>query len=854
MAFNKDELKEITKLLQEQAKMQDHLNESMRNYTEHLKKIAEMQKNIKFISEQINHLKDEEKDLTKDLESLLKDRNKGTKDEINARRKEIKLIIDKIKAKRISVDLSEQELNSLKEINDQYLEQARNVNKVNLGLKEGAKFLKAVPGLINKGYGKFKGLGLFDIEKSAKMAALELGIVSKNTNGFRQNMYDTAKSTFDIGIHTKDLAKIQAQYSSELGASTQLSKEGFESISEIAKGTMLGVEGATQLAVEMQKFNISAADSSKYVEEIVKMSQKMGVNSNKVLKSLQNNLKLANKYHFKGGIAGMAKMAATAEKFRITMDATASMADKLFDIEGAVEMSAQLNTMGGEWAKLGDPMKLMFQARNDMEGLQDSVIQATAGMADFNKETGEFEFSGLELHRMRELEKITGISAENMAEMAKQKAKFSKVRGQMGGSGLSDEMMQFVEANAQFNKKSGKFEIKLEGSKKAIPVEELKKIHEGELKNTEKSLRERAEASQTFDDLLNDTIEQMKELLLPVLEGINDALPSMRKMVKQMMNSGLAEKISSAARTIGNIVGKAVKFLAEWPKLTVGIIATVLGGQLLWNLGKWFMNGVILGKGFMSVAGAGMMGGGGGAGMGMMGMGGGRRLGLGGRMMKGMGGMFGGKNTMVGRGFRNMSAGMAGRGMMGRMGMGGLGMMGLGMLGMAGSMGLDYGREQLDNRDSAGGKALGIGSSALSGAGIGFSLLGPVGGLIGGIIGGIKGAFDEFRDKSRGVSKVNDAVMADGKITPIDSKDKVFEISKPGGAYDKATNDKKGGTTTTSNVKIHISFDELKVSAGSGVGNIDLESDSAFMRELATKIKKSLSKTANGGVLSPNPS
>lgn len=849
MAFNEEELKRIAKLLQEQGKMQDHLNESMRNYTEHLKKIAAMQQNIKHISQQVNKLKAEEKDLTKDLEALIKDRNKGTQAEIEARRKEIKLLIDKIKAKRISVNLTEEELDKLKEINKEYVEQARNVNKVNLGLKEGAKMLQAVPGLIRKGYGQFKGLGLFEIEKSAKVAALELGIVSKNANGFRQNLYDTAKSTFDIGIHTKELAKIQGQYSSELGTSTQLSKEGLVAISEIAQGTMLGVEGAAAFAAEMYKFNVSAADSGKYVEDIVKMSQKMGINSNKVLKSLQDNLKMANKYHFKGGIEGMAKMAAKAEKFRISMDSVSGMADQLFDIEGAVEMAARLNTMGGEWAKLGDPMKLMYQATNDMEGLQDSVINATAGMADFNATTGEFEFSSLEMRRMRELEKITGISAENMAEMAKNKAKFSKVRTQMAGTGISDEMMEFVEAQAQFNKKSGKFEVKLEGVKEAIPVDKLSKVNEKALKDTQKSLRERAEAQQTFDDLLQSTIEQMKELLIPVLKGINDAMPQMRQMVKSMMNSGLAEKISEAARTIGNIVGGALKFLSKFPGGIVTGLVAAFAGLGLFKLYMWYKNGEMLGRGFLATTGGGFGGGSGGGGDFSLGGG------------KGKGGLTGGRSTAGRRGiiskFGNGRVGKSIAGA-GKFMKGGLG---IGLATEALSMGLDYGRDSLDSPNGQLGKAMGVGSSALSGAGYG-AMIGSVipgigtaiGALIGGIGGAIYGAVNEYSDKTHGVEgKINDGILADGKITPIDSKDKVFEISKPGGAYDKAANS-QSNTSTTSEIKLHISFDELKVSAGNDVGKIDLENDSAFIRELATKVKEALSRTANGGVLSPNPS
>jgi hypothetical protein len=866
MAFNKDELKEIAKLLKEQGEMQDKINKSMSSYVEHLKKIKELQKNIQHVSEQLKNLQQEENDLADDLQSKIKDRNKGTKKEIADRRKEIKLIIDKIKAKRISVELTKKELGNLEKVNEAYVEQAQNVNKVHLGLKAANDTLKKVPGLLNKGYGKLKGTGIFDLEKSARMAAMEMGIVAKNTNGFRQNIYKAAESTLMMGAGVKDLAKMQAAYSSHLGRTTQLSREGLEAMAGIAKGTVLGEEGAAAMAAAMERFNVSAVDAAGIVEETMNMSQKMGINGNKVLKSLQNNLKMANKYHFKGGIQGMVKMAAQAEKFNISMDATAGMADKLFDIEGAVEMAAKLNTMGGEWSKLGDPMQLMFKARNDMQGLQEDVIGAAAGMADFNKETGEFEFSGLELHRMRELSKITGISVENMAEMSKQQAKFNKVRGQMGGTGISDEMMEFVEAQAQFNSDTGKFEIKLEGSEKAIPVNELKKIHEQELVNTQKSLKLRAEQTQTFDDTLSATIEEMKILLLPVLEGVNKVLPNIRATVKGFMKNKWADKLKDAARSIGNIVGGAIKFLTDWPKMTAGIIGAVLGGQILWNLGKWFINGTMLGRGFMSTAGG--MGGGGGM------FGGGR--GGGGKWGSGtsMGGMYqkggyykGGQRWngagKIPKGSKFMKGGMT------TMGKG----MGVGMLASLGSMGLDAGRSMMTDQSSTGAKALGVASGALGGAGTGImmgSMFGPIGMAVGGIIGAIGGGVMSYIEENKPMEgmetgtglelsdgKFNDAWVSGGKIQPIDSKDKVFEVSKPGGAFDRARNSgpgTRGSGSNGSGHKIHISFDTLKITSDDSVGKIDLSNDSVFVAELASQIKQALSQTANGGVLNPNPS
>lgn len=834
MAFGKDELKDIAKLLKEQGKLQDGLNKSMGNYVDHLKQISELQKNINHVADQVETIKENEKELTKDLNDLLKERHKGSKDEIKLRQTEIKLLIDKIKAKRISLGLTEENLKSLEKTNETYVKQAQQVNKVNLALKEGGKMLKEAPMLIKKGFGKLKGTGIFDIEKSARMAALEMGIVSKNTKGFRDNIYEAAYETQNMGIGVKDLAKLQAGYSSELGKSTQLSQEGLQAISEIAAGTMLGVDGAAALAGEMGKFNISAESSRDLIEETMNMSEKMGVNSTKVLKELQNNLKMANKYHFKGGVKGMAKMAAQATKFNITMETTAGLADKLFDIEGAVEMSAKLNTMGGEWAKLGDPMKLMYQARNDMEGLQESIINATAGMADFNSETGEFEFSGLELHRMRELEKITGISAEQMAEMAKQKAKFAKVKADLGG-GVTNEMAEFIEANAQFDKNSGKYVIKLEGAKEAIPIDELNATHENMVMATSKSLKERAEATQTFDDTLTNVIEQFKQILLPILEGLNTAIPSIRKAMEAFKDSGWVDKLKGFAQKIGNLAGIVMNTILEFPKIMAGVL--VAGGIL--SAAKWVVNGLALAQGF--------------------------NMGTGGFGGRGRGGMM---DMLSGRGGKGRGGKGRGMGKMGKFGkMGKLGKMGGGLaggIGVLGGMAMDYGRGELDDPNSEVGQAMGVASGALAGAGTGAMIgsiipgLGTaVGAIIGGLVGGIWSAVEEYSGPPAGVTRgvgIQDGVLADGKITPIDSKDKVFEISKPGGAYDKASQTVAKTGVAGGKSNIHISFDPIIVKTDGKTSRIDLEKDTTFLRDLSSALKKELSKASNNGMLNPNPS
>jgi hypothetical protein len=848
MAFNKKDLAEQLKMMEKQGEMQSKLNDSMSAYVAHMNKIAELQKNISHIQEQVNISKEKEKGYVEELGKLLADRHKGSKKEQANRKVEIKLILDKAKAERAVLKINQAQLAVLEETNDEYVTAAQNVNKVNLGLKEGLKFLEKTPGLIKKGYGKLKGYGVFEMDKSIRMAGVEMGKLADVSTAFGRDIIKASTETQSMGMHVKDLAKMQASYSSELGRSVMLSEEGFDAMSQMAKGTILGAEGAASLAAEMDSFNISAIGTKNIIEDTTNMAEKMGLNASKVIKTLQNNLKMANKYHFKGGVKGMVKMAAEATKFGMSMETTAGFADKLFNIEGAVEMAAKLNTMGGEWSKLGDPMKLMYQARNDMEGLQTSVIDATAGMADFNKETGEFSFSGLELHRMRELEKITGISAEEMANMAKSKAKFAKIGGQMGIDVAGDPVMaDFIENSATWNSDKKTFEVKLSGEKDAIPVKELTESHKKMMKADAANLKKRAENSQSFDDQLINMIENLKTLLLPLLEGMNKQLPKMIEGFKSFMKdtNGIAASLKGVAKTIGGIVGGAIKLFMTFPK-TISAIALLLMGP-----GKWILNGLSLASGFMMGTRGMGMGGGGGGGGGMMRSGAGGAGGKANMMRHPAGKVINGKKV----GGQMYNAGPKG----GRFKMSGGAKMGAGLgLGLAG-MGVDAARGGLDDRDSSLGKAMGVGSSALTGAAMGM-MLGPVGALVGGILGAAYGAFSEYGGPEKGTYDPTTFKPAGDIMSPAKGITKIS--TKEGGLFNPSKNDDivaapgaikamQGGGS--SNIK--ISFDDILVKSDDGsTGKIDLENDSAFMAQLATKIKESMSMTANGGVLNPNPS
>jgi hypothetical protein len=242
-------------------------------------------------------------------------------------------------------------------------------------------------------------------------------------------------------------------------------------MAEMSVVTGLGAEGTAQMAADMDIMGVSAERTGDFVNGTLKNAHKMGLNASKVIKNIQQNFKLLNKYNFKGGVNGLKKMAETVTKLGVDMNFATGMADKLFDIEGAVDMSAQLQVLGGDWAKLADPFHLMYMARNDMAGLTEEIGKAAESSVHFNSENKQFEISALEMHRLRKIAEQTGLSYEDLATAGKNAAKFTKIKSQISldfGSGKeAKEMKEFLINKAEIDE-NGKAYITVNGSKKFL--------------------------------------------------------------------------------------------------------------------------------------------------------------------------------------------------------------------------------------------------------------------------------------------------------------------------------------------------------------------------------------------------
>ena len=80
------------------------------------------------------------------------------------------------------------------------------------------------------------------------------------------------------------------------------------------------------------------------------------------------------KMTFQGGVDSMYKMVQYSQKFHTTLEETLSSTEKFRGLEGAIEGFANLQVIGGEFAKQ-NPFDLLFKSRNDPEAFQNQLTK-----------------------------------------------------------------------------------------------------------------------------------------------------------------------------------------------------------------------------------------------------------------------------------------------------------------------------------------------------------------------------------------------------------------------------------------------------------------------------------------------
>lgn len=762
----------------------------------------------------------------------VKDVSNLTSDIKNINKQILALDKDKTKEGRLKVAALEEELKVLVKNRDVIKQTLKDANKFKMataaglgGLKKGISGFEKVPDFITGKLGILKGL--FEMDKAIRVTVNQMGTLGKQSGLVRDNIKSAAVNTVSFGAGVKEIAEIQAQYAESLGRNVLVSQKGLEAIAQMGMSSGLGIEGATEMAAQFDKMGVSADKTGQFVQETLDSSSAMGLNTTKVMKNLNQNFKMLNKYRFKDGIKGVTEMAKMATKLGVDMDFAAGMSEKLWNVEGAVEMSAQLNVMGGAWAQMADPFKLMYQARNDMKGLTENIAKAAAQSMSFAQD-GSIQTNAEEMHKLKIIAEQAGLDYEKLAELGKTQFKMGKI--EMQSSGLPDDVKEFVANTAEF--KDGKAYIQVESGKKLLS--HLTQTDRDYLKrqvDEKKTMKDRAEAAQSFDEKIQNLINMVKITMMPIVEGLSKGL---EPLVKKLTS----DEFKGQLMTLGENIGKFVEWAATKLGKFIGTIVDTFGVQgifytyLVGKAALWIANGLLLAQGFnMGTKGFSSMPGGKTMSGGFKGMKTGVNMMRGGKIASGAGTLFKGAGkaafplALAGVGvdaYQNLSDENLGTGEA-------------------------IGKTLDQNKFMALGAGIGAmfgGVGAIPGAGIGALVDLLVNSTAGdkGLVGNYIGKGYGVQDGIFGESKSRRAILQEGKITPIDNKDELLAM-KPGGVVDKTLNN----TKATSNSLTKIEFGDLNIT---GEIKINLPGNSQIGSELlkSTEFKTAITRVVHSQV------
>lgn len=412
------------------------------------------------------------------------------------------------------------------------------------------------------------------VSKLAATFALNNEQVSK----YRENLLRISKDTERLyGVSAEALTKIQQGYAESTGRAIKLSESQFKDAAALQK--VMGEGESTQYLADAERLGLATEDASDKIAQIMNLSAKQGVTASKASKTFAQNLKLAENYTFKDGVDGLAKMTVYSQQMRVNMENIAQLADKISTPEGAIDAAAKLQVLGGQFAQLANPLSMMYEGLNDLEGLTERVVKMSAGKGVFNTKTGQVDIGSMDKTFLKRAGEALGISGNEMIQMAQAQVKRNAISQQINRGVTDEDFKNLIQTTAQYNKKKGRFEI-TDNAGNTVDVASLSDKDASKFsfpKTQEQDIHDIAMNTQGMAKHLKNIENGMKAAYA---SGMDDMFGGAKNLVRDNLvgSNKNTPWLASAAQTVGG-----------FGRVGLDIAGAYLGGSLIKEGGKWLI-------------------------------------------------------------------------------------------------------------------------------------------------------------------------------------------------------------------------------------------------------------------------
>ena len=442
-----------------------------------------------------------------------------------------------------------------------------------------------------------------------------LGMNIKEAQAYTEVLTErTERLAMKYGVTVSQVKELQKNISVATTRQLMLNESQAEGFLQLNK--LVGSSTVSKFAEEMMNGMGGQIDTVQgAVAKAYATAAKSGLNAQKVSEKIANNLGMANRLSFRTGIDGLTRMAMKAEKIGMNLQSVEAAAGKFMEIDQAIENSARLQMLGGNAAIMGgNPLDMAYEANYDPEAFQDRMSKMLGGYAQFDAQKGISSINGINMDFVRNIAQAMGISTEEASKIAKKNAevKFKESNINFGAYGnLTQEQKDFLinksnvaNGRTTFTTSSGE-KVDLTSGQAIDPkvLEEMMKYegmsdHEIMAQNAESltSINEKLEGlganlaaqfAEYFDkylpqltNLINKASDWLSKLAGPIATFVGENLKTVGSFITENKDT-----IKTVAKYVGDVAMGIAKFMAEWPKTSLAIIAAIWGASKLGLVG-----------------------------------------------------------------------------------------------------------------------------------------------------------------------------------------------------------------------------------------------------------------------------
>jgi hypothetical protein len=277
----------------------------------------------------------------------------------------------------------------------------------------------------------------------------------------RLEIEDTTAAAKKYGYSMANVGEMYVKLVEESGKFNLLNEDALTNALPVARAFDMTLSEMGSTFKTFQDVGIGANKTIDTITAAGVKSNSLGLSGKKVITDMKDSISKLNEYGFQNGVKGLETMVRKSLEFKVNFNDVARIADKVFSPEGAVELTANLQMIGGAIGDFNDPLKLMYMSTNNIEGLQDSLIGAAGALATYNKEQGKFEITGANLRQAKAMADAFGMSLGdlNKAAIATAERTVASTALMSRGFTIDDEQKEFLTNLASME--NGQMVIKL---------------------------------------------------------------------------------------------------------------------------------------------------------------------------------------------------------------------------------------------------------------------------------------------------------------------------------------------------------------------------------------------------------